>query len=164
MAMLVAGFIGLLFRHLVNRLTKVIAMIDALGLGVYAVVGVEKSIGAGLSLPAAVLAGVIRRGGGLLRDLLVRDEPMPIKPGRFYALAALGGCLLFVFLTVTLACRPRRTLSLPSLSPLSCAFWRLRSTGGWSRCIVRRHGRRSNISRCGEQIDMGLFSIWRTFS
>jgi len=36
----------------------------------------------------------------LLRDLLVRDEPLQLKPGQFYALAALGGCLLFIFLTM----------------------------------------------------------------
>ena len=100
-AILVAGLVGLLFRHWVNRLTKVIALIDALGLGAYAVVGVEKSITAGLSIPAAILVGVINAvGGGLLRDLLVRDEPLLLKPGQFYALAALGGCLLFVFLTM----------------------------------------------------------------
>ena len=39
-------------------------------------------------------------GGGLLRDLLVRDEPLLLKPGQFYSLAALAGCLLFVLLTV----------------------------------------------------------------
>jgi uncharacterized membrane protein YeiH len=79
----------------------VIALVDALGLGAYAVVGIEKSINAGLSIPAAVLVGVINAvGGGLLRDLLVRDEPLLLKPGQFYALAALGGCLLFVFLTM----------------------------------------------------------------
>lgn len=103
MAILAAGLVGLLFRHWVNRLTRVIALVDALGLGAYAVVGVEKSIGAGLSIPAAVLVGLINAvGGGLLRDLLVRDEPLLLKPGQFYALAALGGCLLFVFLTVNI--------------------------------------------------------------
>jgi uncharacterized membrane protein YeiH len=101
MAIMAAGLVGLLFRHWVNRLTKVIALVDALGLGAYAVVGIEKSITAGLSIPAAVLVGVINAvGGGLLRDLLVRDEPLLLKPGQFYTLAALGGCLLFVLLTV----------------------------------------------------------------
>jgi uncharacterized membrane protein YeiH len=102
-AILAAGLVGLLFRRWVHRFTKVIAIIDALGLGAYAVVGVQKSIAAGLSIPAAVLVGVINAvGGGLLRDLLVRDEPLLLKPGQFYALAALGGCLLFVLLTVHL--------------------------------------------------------------
>jgi len=100
-AITLASLVGLLFRHGVTRLTKVIALVDALGLGAYAVVGIEKSINAGLSIPAAILVGVINAvGGGLLRDLLVRDEPLLLKPGQFYALAALGGCLLFIFLTM----------------------------------------------------------------
>jgi uncharacterized membrane protein YeiH len=63
-AITVASLVGLLFRHGVTRLTKVIALVDALGLGAYAVVGIEKSINAGLSIPAAVLVGVINAVGG----------------------------------------------------------------------------------------------------
>jgi uncharacterized membrane protein YeiH len=119
MAIMAAGLVGLLFRHWVNRLTKVIALVDALGLGAYAVVGVEKSISAGLSIPAAVLVGVINAvGGGLLRDLLVRDEPLLLKPGQFYALAALGGCLLFVFLTVNFGMPAPRA----ALITIACTF------------------------------------------
>lgn len=100
LVVLAAGVVGLFFRRWVKRFTKAIALVDALGLGAYAVVGVQKSLAAGLSVPAAVLVGVINAvGGGLLRDLLVRDEPLLLKPGQFYALAALAGCLLFVFLT-----------------------------------------------------------------
>jgi uncharacterized membrane protein YeiH len=35
----------------------------------------------------------------LLRDVIVRDEPLMLKPGQFYALASLLGCVLFVALT-----------------------------------------------------------------
>jgi uncharacterized membrane protein YeiH len=116
---LAAGLVGLLFLRWVHRFTKVIALIDALGLGAYAVVGVQKSIAAGLSIPAAVLVGVINAvGGGLLRDLLVRDEPLLLKPGQFYALAALGGCLLFVFLTVNLGMPAPRA----AINTIACTF------------------------------------------
>ncbi len=89
------------YRDRLTRFNKVIAWFDALGLGAYAVVGVQKSLYAGLSVPAAVLVGVINAaGGGLLRDVLVRDEPLLFKPGQFYVLAAVAGCLLFVLLAV----------------------------------------------------------------
>lgn len=88
-----------LFREHVSRFNRVIAWLDALGLGAYAVVGVEKSRHAGLSIAAAILVGVINAaGGGLLRDVLVREEPLLFKPGQFYVLAAFSGCLLFVLL------------------------------------------------------------------
>lgn len=89
------------FRSRVIRLNKLIAWLDALGLGAYAVVGVQKSLCAGLSVAAAMLVGVINAsGGGLLRDVLVRDEPLLFKPGQFYVLAAFAGCLLFPLLAL----------------------------------------------------------------
>jgi uncharacterized membrane protein YeiH len=47
-------------------------------------------------LGAFTLAFVSGVGGGLLRDILVREESLLFKPGQFYVLAALGGCVLFV--------------------------------------------------------------------
>jgi uncharacterized membrane protein YeiH len=37
-------------------------------------------------------------GGGLLRDVLVSDEPLLFKPGQLYVLAALIGASLFTLL------------------------------------------------------------------
>ena len=90
-----------LFRGQVLRFNKTIAWIDALGLGAYAVVGVQKSLNAGLTEDSAILVGVVNAaGGGLLRDVLVRDEPLLFKPGQFYVLAAFAGCVLFALLAV----------------------------------------------------------------
>jgi uncharacterized membrane protein YeiH len=89
------------FRNRAVRFNKGIAWLDALGLGAYAVVGVQKSLYAGLSVAAAILVGVINAaGGGLLRDVLVREEPLLFKPGQFYVLAAFAGCLLFALLAL----------------------------------------------------------------
>ena len=37
-------------------------------------------------------------GAGLIRDVLIREEPMIFKPGQFYAGAAIAGCIIFVSL------------------------------------------------------------------
>ena len=103
MAVIVAAMMGPLFRSYAMRFNKLIAWLDALGLGAYAVVGIQKSLNADLSVAAAVLVGVINAvGGSVLRDVLVREEPLLFKPGQFYALAAIAGCLLFVLLTLRL--------------------------------------------------------------
>jgi uncharacterized membrane protein YeiH len=95
-----ATLLGALFGGHVKRLHRVIAVIDSLGLGAYAVFGAQKSLTAGLAVPAALLVGVINAaGGGLLRDLITREEPLVFKPGQFYVLAALAGGVTFVFLT-----------------------------------------------------------------
>ena len=88
-----------LFTRRMDRLQKMFLLADALGLGAYAVVGVEKSLNAGLSVLPAVMVGVINAaGGGLLRDVLVREEPLLFKPGQLYVLAALLGAGLFTTL------------------------------------------------------------------
>jgi uncharacterized membrane protein YeiH len=95
----IAALLTLLFHGHVERLSRTIAVIDALGLGAFAVHGVQRSLQANLSIPAAILGGTITAvGGGLLRDVLVREEPLLFKPGQFYALVAIGGCMLFLAL------------------------------------------------------------------
>lgn len=87
----------------VQRFRLVISIFDALGLGVYAVVGAQKALQAGLPLLSAVLVGGVNAvGGGLLRDVLVREEPFVFRPGELYALAALAGAAAFVLLAAVL--------------------------------------------------------------
>jgi uncharacterized membrane protein YeiH len=98
-AVLAATVVGVLLHPVAGRLDRFIAVVDAAGLGAYAVVGVQKSLAAGIPLAGAVLVGVVNAvGGGLIRDVLVREEPLFFKPGQFYALAALAGCIIFVSL------------------------------------------------------------------
>lgn len=99
-ATIATAFLG----RYVTRFHRVIAIIDALGLGAYAAFGTQKSLQAGLSVPAAILVGVLNAaGGGLLRDILTRQEPLVFRPGQFYVLTAVAGAVTFVFLTVNLA-------------------------------------------------------------
>jgi uncharacterized membrane protein YeiH len=100
---------GALFGGHVKKLHRVIAVIDALGLGAYAAFGTEKALLAGLAVPAAVLVGVINAvGGGLLRDIITREEPLVFKPGQFYVLTAVAGAVVFVFLSVQFELGPTR--------------------------------------------------------
>ena len=89
-----------------NRLAKtyvtVLSLVDALGLGIYAVVGAQKSLNGGLPIVAAILVGAVNAaGGGLLRDVLTREVPLLFKPGQFYALTAVLGAAVFVTLALS---------------------------------------------------------------
>jgi len=96
-AVLAAVVIGVLLYRAALRFERLLAYIDAVALAVYAVVGADKALVAGYAPVGAVVIGMTNAvGGGLLRDILVREEPLLFKPGQFYVLAALGGCLLFV--------------------------------------------------------------------
>lgn len=97
LAVAVAAILGLAFGTKAVISERLIALVDALALGAYAVVGVEKTLALGLGIVPAVLVGVVNAcGGGVLRDLFTGEKPMVFKPGQFYALAALIGCILYV--------------------------------------------------------------------
>jgi uncharacterized membrane protein YeiH len=98
-AVLAATALGAATYVLAQRVERLMAGVDALGLGIYAVVGMQKALAAGLSPVAAILVGVVNAtGGGLLRDVLVRDEALLLRPGQYYTLAALAGCIVFMAL------------------------------------------------------------------
>ena len=100
---LAAVVCGVLFGRRIHRFARLIAVVDALGLGAYAAFGVQKSLLAGLPPPAAIIVGVIKaEGGGVLRDQLKREEPLVFKGGQLYLLTALAGAVNFLFCSVTL--------------------------------------------------------------
>jgi uncharacterized membrane protein YeiH len=99
-AVLAALVVGGLAQRLAERFQLLIVYVDAAAIGVYAVYGANKSLVAGVAPEAAVLVGLCNAvGGGLIRDVLVREEAMVLKPGQVYVLAALAGCALFVVLS-----------------------------------------------------------------
>jgi uncharacterized membrane protein YeiH len=98
---------GALFGSHVPRVRRMIELLDALGLGAYAAFGTQKAMQFGLAVPAAVLVGVINAaGGGLLRDILTREEPLVFRPGQFYVLTAVAGAVTFVFCAAQLSLTP----------------------------------------------------------
>lgn len=130
-----AAVCGVLFGARIHRFARLIAVVDALGLGAYAAFGVQKSLLAGLSAPAAVIVGVINAvGGGVLRDLLCREEPLVFKPGQFYLLTALAGAVTFVFCSVTLEFSANRSAIVAVV--LTFVFRALTITFNWRTAPV----------------------------
>ena len=73
-----------------------VQILDALGLGLFAVVGAGKAIDFHLGPSAAVLMGVMTGiGGGIARDLLVSEVPV-VFTAELYAVAALAGATVVV--------------------------------------------------------------------
>jgi uncharacterized membrane protein YeiH len=79
--------------------TQAIVLFDAAGLGAYAVVGMNRALAAGISLPGVIVVGMVNAvGGGILRDILINREPDMFLPGTLAQTLALAGCLLFLTL------------------------------------------------------------------
>ena len=73
--------------------------IDAIGVGVFSVSGVKIAIALGYTAPIiAIFMGVISSvGGGMLRDVLLRDIPFVLRK-RVYAIASIIGASLYFLL------------------------------------------------------------------
>jgi uncharacterized membrane protein YeiH len=88
-----------LHRHLNNE-GRVLYALDTLGLAIFAALGSERGLAAGLGLWGVVFAGVVSGvGGGVLRDVLSGSVPgIFYRSGDFYASAAAVGALTLFLL------------------------------------------------------------------
>jgi len=98
-ALICAWLCGIFLGGVLTKFDGIIMFCDALGLGLYAVFGTNKALVYGMSIPVAVGIGFINAvGGGLLRDVIAREEPMVFKPGQFYGVVAVVGSVLYIVL------------------------------------------------------------------
>jgi uncharacterized membrane protein YeiH len=93
---LLAGLLTF-FRHTdVERMRNPVQLFDAVGLGLFAVVGTGKALAAGLGPGGAIMLGVLTGiGGGIARDILVAQIPYVLRR-ELYAVAALAGSVVVV--------------------------------------------------------------------
>lgn len=83
-------------RVRIGLVTRMVRVLDAAGLAVFSVGGALKALSFGSSGLAAVLIGVVTAvGGGMLRDVLVREVPEVLRR-ELYAVPALVGALSVV--------------------------------------------------------------------
>ena len=88
---LVAFFLG----ERLKGFTLLIAYLDAIGLGLYAVAGAQRGLTAGTSLAGIAFLGVLTgSGGGMLRDVLAGEIPFVLRR-ELYASVAAGGALVY---------------------------------------------------------------------
>lgn len=76
---------------------KLVDIIDAIGIPIFAVIGMQLAEERAIPVAGIIFVGVVNgTGGGLLRDVLVRDVPAILRPGQFVTLLLLLACGLFV--------------------------------------------------------------------
>lgn len=93
---LAAGLCTFFGHGLLARLSKPVMVLDALGLGLFAVSGCSKALLFGLDPLPAILLGVLTAvGGGAVRDLLVVETPRVLRE-EIYAFAAMIGAVIVV--------------------------------------------------------------------
>lgn len=85
----------LLFKEKIFKLGEALFLFDAIGLGLFTVVGITKSVDVGLPIWVSITMGTITGTvGGVLRDVLLNEVPALFKRD-IYAMACIAGGLVY---------------------------------------------------------------------
>lgn len=96
---LAATVVTLVYVRLRIPAFRALVVADALGLAFFTIGGVQIAQQSGLSGLLAMLMGVITGVvGGVLRDVLLAEIPLILRPGQLYASAAIVGAGLYLIL------------------------------------------------------------------
>ena len=95
------------FTKVLTSDSKALFMFDAVGLTLFVITGVEKTLAAGYPMWVAIIMGMITGSfGGILRDVLLNEEPLFFRKdidatarlagGAFYWLADIAGASVWI--------------------------------------------------------------------
>ena len=91
-----AGLACFFGRPVLERIHRSVLVFDAVGLGLFCVTGATKALDFGVGpVPAILLGAITWIGGGILRDVLLRDVPTVLRH-ELYAIPALLGAGVLV--------------------------------------------------------------------
>lgn len=79
------------FSSALIRRERALLVFDAIGLALFTVIGLERALGAGRPMGIAIAMGLVTGAfGGVLRDILINEEPLIFRKD-IYAMASLLG-------------------------------------------------------------------------
>ena len=104
----------IVFRRVLVKGFRTLFIFDAIGLALFVVVGIEKSLSNGFPMWVAIVMGIITGSfGGVVRDVLLNDEPLFFRKD-IYATACLAGGIAYWLLSLLFAS--------PYVAQIACAF------------------------------------------
>lgn len=84
------------FKKGILKLRKGVFLFDTIGIGLFTILGLQKTLDIGLSPAIAILMGIVSATfGGVIRDVLSNEVPLIFRK-EIYASACLIGALIFV--------------------------------------------------------------------
>ena len=100
--LIVVGFvIAISFKSYILNLRKTFFLFDTIGIGVFTVLGLEKSLEIGLHPVITVMMGMVSAVfGGVIRDIVCNEIPLIFRK-EIYALACLIGGTVYLLLLMT---------------------------------------------------------------
>ena len=85
----------IIFKSLLVSRDRILFVFDSVGLALFCVIGIQKTLAAGYPMWVATVLGVTTGAfGGVLRDILINEEPLIFQKD-IYATACLAGALVY---------------------------------------------------------------------
>jgi uncharacterized membrane protein YeiH len=98
--LIVTGFallVVIIFGKQLVRMNTTMFLFDAIGLGLFTVVGFEKSLAAGFPIWVNIIMGTLTgAAGGILRDTLINEVPLIFRKDVYATACILGGFIFFL--------------------------------------------------------------------
>lgn len=96
---IIAGvLLTVFFKRFIKRIPRTLFILDTVGVALYTILGVQKSLSLDVNPIAAIILGMVSAVfGGVLRDTLINEIPLIFKK-EIYATACLAGAGLFVLM------------------------------------------------------------------
>lgn len=136
--LIVSGFALLFvvgFRKYVVKLNNTFFIFDAIGLGLFTVVGVEKSIAAGYPMWVGIIMGTMTgAAGGMFRDIFINEVPLIFRKD-IYAIACVCGGFIY-YLCLYLGLSPVLTQFIAASSVIVIRIFAVR----FGICLPALHG------------------------
>ena len=93
--------ITVVFRKQLVKIPKILLIFDTIGIAIYTIIGMEKSLAMNVAPLAAVVMGLFTAVmGGVIRDTLINEIPQIFRK-EIYATACIIGALLYLLLKYT---------------------------------------------------------------
>ena len=89
-------FIVIAFKKILVK-TQILFIFDTIGLGLFVVIGIQKTIAADYPVIMGVITGAL---GGVIRDILVNNEPLLFQKD-IYATACFAGGIVYWIMSLT---------------------------------------------------------------
>ena len=98
--LIVTGFallVVIVFGKQLIKMNTTMFLFDAIGLGLFTVVGYEKSLAAGFPIWVNIIMGTLTgAAGGILRDTLINEVPLIFRKDVYATACILGGFIFFI--------------------------------------------------------------------
>ena len=89
----------IVFRKQVVKLNNTFFIFDAIGIGLFTVVGVERSLEAGFPMWVNIIMGCITgAAGGMFRDIFINEVPLIFRKDIYAVACVLGGVTYYICL------------------------------------------------------------------